>query len=237
MLRSIIWYLAFPITLLLFLPKMFTIGHLNGKMDDEEFNKLVEEYTSQWVSTLVKISGAKVDVQGLENIPEDGAVLFVSNHQSNFDTALFLAFIHKPKGYIAKSELLKIPLLRTWMKHLNCVFIDRKDMKNSLKGILKGIEILKSGHSMVVFPEGTRSKSDNLGEFKSGSFKLATKPQVPIIPVTISGSYKLMEENNNKIKPAPVKMVIHQPIIVKDLAQEELVALPNRVKEIIKSAL
>ena len=236
MFRTILWYILLPVLLILFIPKMITLHYLKGKMDDKDFNKLVEEYAANWTSPLIKSSGIKLDLKGAENIPE-GAVLFVSNHQSNIDVLLFLHFIRKPKGYISKSELEKIPLLRTWMKHLQCVFMNRSDIKHSLKAILAGIEILKSGHSMVVFPEGTRSKSNEMGDFKPGSFKLATKSLVPIVPVTISGSYKALEANKNKIKPTHVTMTIHPPIHVKDLSKEDLATLPTDVKAIIQSAL
>ena len=90
---------------------------------------------------------------------------------------------------------------------------------------------------MVIFPEGTRSKGDEMGEFKAGSFKLATKAKVPIIPVTIKGSYKLMEANGNKIKPDMVEIFIHPEIPTADLSKEELSNLPEKVKSIIGSKL
>ena len=77
----------------------------------------------------------------------------------------------------------KIPFLSSWMKRIHCIFLDRKDIKQSAKTILEGIRILKSGHSMVVFPEGTRSKGEQMGEFKAGSFKLATKSKFLLFPL------------------------------------------------------
>ena len=89
----------------------------------------------------------------------------------------------------------------------------------------------------MIFPEGTRSKHDQMGEFKHASFKLATKPGVPIVPVTIDGSYKIMEQNHNKIKPAHVKLTIHPMVTTKGLSKEELEALPDQVANTISSAL
>lgn len=92
-------------------------------------------------------------------------------------------YIEKPKAFIAKIELLKLPLLRTWMIHLKCVFMDRSDIRQSLKVINQAADHLKEGYSMIIFPEGTRSKNETFGEFKPGSLKLALKAGVPIVPV------------------------------------------------------
>ena len=185
----------------------------------------------------VKRSGANVTVHGLENIPDDRAVLFVSNHQSNFDIALFMSYINKPKGYISKAEMNKVPLIRTWMKYIHCVFMDRSNIKQSAKAIVQGVQNLRAGHSMVIFPEGTRSKGDKMLEFKAGSFKLATKAKVPIVPVTISGTYKLMEANNNMIKPANVELYIHPMIETANLTKDEEKELHTKVQKIIESKL
>lgn len=103
--------------------------------------------------------------------------------------------------------------------------------------IVEGIKIIKEGHSLVIFPEGTRSKGGPLGEFKAGSFKLATKSKAPIIPVTMDGTYKLMEAQGGKVKPATVNVYIHPPVETANLTKEEQIELPERVKNIIASKL
>ncbi len=148
-----------------------------------------------------------------------------------------MASIKKDTGFVSKIEIKKMPLVNQWMEFIHCIFMDRNDMKQSLKTILEGISILKSGFSLVVFPEGTRSKSDTMRDFKPGSFKLALKAKVPIVPVTIDGSYKIMEKNNGKIKPAHVDVYIHKPIYTKNLTKEEESELHIKVHEIIKSKL
>ena len=231
--RTLLWYPIFAITLLLTLPVLLVAKIRKKTMPERDFLKFTESIVREWALIQVRTSGARFHVSGADNIPDE-AVLFVSNHQSNFDIAVFLALIAKPKGFVAKIEIMKVPILRTWMKYINCVFLNRKDIRQSAKTILDGIKILKSGHSMVVFPEGTRSKGDTFGEFKAGSYKLATKSKVPIVPVTINGSYKIMEANKNWIKPADVYITIHPPIFTADLTDEELVKLPLEVENIIK---
>ncbi len=99
---------------------------------------------------MVRFTGSTVDVKGLENIP-DRHVLFVSNHQSNFDIPLLMGYVPKFKGFVAKIELEKVPVISWWMKKMNCLFLDRNDMRQSLKVIIQGIGLLKAGHTMVVF--------------------------------------------------------------------------------------
>lgn len=237
MLRTIIWYTTFATSLIGKIPQMYTVKSLEKKGLIVERDEYIDKVSSKWALNRVKLSGAKVKVFGQENIPSDKPVVFISNHQGNFDIALFMSHINKPKGYIAKIEMKKLPVIRNWMKYMNCVFMDRSNIRKSAEAIVEGVNIIKKGYSLVIFPEGTRSKGDKIGEFKAGSFKLATKSKAPIIPVTIKGSYKLMEANGSKIKPAEVEIYIHPPIDTVGLSKEELESLPEKVKTIIQTKL
>ena len=235
--RTICFYITFFFILLVKTPSLILLNAKKNKMEILDFYNESHKHAKKWSSKLIKVSGAKVTVNGYDNIPKDEAVLFISNHQGNFDIPLFLTFIDKEIGFVAKTELLKVPLIRSWMKNIGCVFINRDDLKQSAKTILEGISILKSGHSMLIFPEGTRSNGDELGEFKAGSFKLATKPKITIVPITVDGSYKLMKKKTGKITPNNVTITIHKPIYTKDLNSEEIKELPIKVKEIIESVI
>lgn len=237
MLRTIYWYGYFAISLVFTLPALYKVKALQKKGQTAEAEKLIHQITSKWAMAQVKNSGAKVHVHGLENIPKDRAVVFMSNHQGNFDIALFMSYIDKPKGYISKVEIDKIPIVRTWMRLIHCVFMDRSSLKGAALAIIEGVKVIKEGHSLVIFPEGTRSKGGPLGEFKAGSFKLATKSKAPIIPVTMDGTYKLMEAQGGKLKPATVNVYIHPPIETANLTKEEQIELPERVKNIIATKL
>jgi 1-acyl-sn-glycerol-3-phosphate acyltransferase len=196
----------------------------------------IHKITHLWAKFILKIAGAKVNVVGLENLPKDQTVLFVSNHESNFDIPLLLSTIDIPKGFIAKKELEKWPLISTWMKDINCIFMDRDNLRKSAESIVEGVNLLKSGYSMVVFPSGTRSRGKSTDKFKGGSFKLATKSKCPIVPLTINGTYKLLEENNNRIKGANIELVIHPTIYVDSLTKDELEKLPETVHSIVINA-
>lgn len=237
MLRTVWFYAYLILSLVVRIPPMLRMGKAIRKEAENSQAEAVHRVTSAWARGLAKASGVRLHVEGLEHIPKDGALLFVSNHQSNFDIVVYLSCIPRPIGFVAKIEMLKAPLLRTWMKHMRCVFLDRKDIRQTAKVILEGIQILKSGHSMVLFPEGTRSKASEMLPFKAGSFKLATKSKTCIVPVTLNGSYKVVEENHYKIKPADVYVTFHPPMQTAALDAEALAAIPSQVEEVIRQGL
>lgn len=237
MFRTIKWYVFFVISLLLQTPYLFTIKKLHKQGKSKEADAYAHQVTSKWALKQVKSSGSTITVHGTNNIPKDKNVVFISNHQGNFDIALFMAYIDTPKGFVSKIEMAKVPLLSTWMKNIHCIFMDRNSLKGAATSIIEGVKLIKAGHSLVIFPEGTRSKGGPLGEFKAGSFKLATKAKAPIVPVTIEGSYQIMEQQGGKIKPAHVNLYIHPPIETSTLSKEEINALPAEVKKIIQSKL
>jgi 1-acyl-sn-glycerol-3-phosphate acyltransferase len=124
------------------------------------------------------------------------------------------------------------------MKQQHSVFMDREDPRASVRAILEGTENLKKGYCMAIYPEGTRSKGPEMGEFKKGAMKLALKAGVPIVPVTINGTYKMFEEQNGKkTKPVQVDLVISKPIDTKNLTKEEQNNLSDYIKGIIQANL
>lgn len=189
-----------------------------------------------WGAALTRKAGIKINVSGTENIP-DGPVLFVSNHQSYWDIPVFFASIpDKQIGFVAKNELAKLPAFGPWISDVRSVFIQREDARASLRAIEEGVELLKLGFSLVIFPEGTRSKGKNPGEFKKGSLRLATKAGVPVVPVTLDGTYRAFEEKGY-IRPAEVSFIIHPAIPTKDLSKNEAGELAEKVEQIIKRDL
>lgn len=237
MFRSFKWYiLGYVGTLVAFIPKEKEAQKLLAEGKIDEMNNIVCLGTRTISQKLIKLSDSTVNVHRLENIPE-GPVLFVSNHQSNMDIAIICGFIDKPKGFIAKKELKKLPLINKWITLAGSIYLDRENPRKSMEGILEGIKTLKNGHSLVVFPEGTRSRGDKMGEFKSGSFKLATKSKVPIVPLTIDGTYRVMEANKILIKPSNINFYVHKPIYTDKLSKEEIAKLPETVEHIIRSKL
>lgn len=233
--RTIIWFAFFWLSTfytLLFIPK--AKGLIKKGLVAEK-RSYINRVASGWAKSLISLTSSSFEIIGLENIPKDQTVLFASNHQGNFDIPILLTHIPIPISFVAKKELMKLPMVSTWMKLMECVFIDRKDLRQSLRAISEAIEILKSGHSMVIFPEGTRSKGMEMQPFKPGSLKLASRASVPIIPVTIIGSYKILEANNNRVKPAKVKVIFSPALETGDV--EKSTDLTVLVQDIIKENL
>ena len=171
---------------------------------------------------ILKVTGARITVIGEEHVPKDQAVLYVGNHRSYFDILLTYSRTPRLTGYVAKKEMEKIPLLSTWMKRLHCLFLDRKDIKEGLKTILAGIELIKSGVSICIFPEGTRNRSgEQMLPFKEGSVKLAEKTGCLIIPMAITNSAEIFENHIPRITPCDVIVEYGEPIDPKTLSREE----------------
>ncbi|WP_339146403.1 MULTISPECIES: lysophospholipid acyltransferase family protein [unclassified Sutcliffiella] len=213
MLRTIWWFVYFFGYLIYSLPTIKKVQKLDPAMTVEEKDTIIHQKPKHWAKTLVKLTGSEIEVIGQEKIPH-GPVLFVSNHQGNFDVPILIGFLQKPLGFISKVEVKKIPLVPRWMEAMNCVFIDRKDRRKAIQSIREGVQTLKNGHSLVIFPEGTRSKGDEMGEFKKGGLRLATDSKVPVVPISISGSYRIMEESKFGFQPARVKVTVHDPIFL-----------------------
>lgn len=237
MFRTITWFLYFGLSTFFTFPYLIYAKYLDSSGRYNERDKLADRVARRWADHLVRLCGARVKVSGEDNIPKDRAVVFIGNHQGNFDIPLLLAYVGIPKGFISKIEIERMPFISTWMRYLHCVFMDRSDIRKSVTAINEGIEKLKNGHSLVIFPEGTRSRGNAVGEFKQGSFKLATKAEVPIVPITMKNTYKLYEGNKGKFKPADVEIIISPPVETRGLSPEDTKKLPDKIKEIILSNL
>ncbi|MFC4735050.1 lysophospholipid acyltransferase family protein [Bacillus daqingensis] len=239
MIRTGLWFIYFFIHLVLVIPGL-GIAHMLKRKDREKADAYIHRRAYLWAASLVKFAGGKIVVHGNEQLP-DGPVLFVAGHQGNFDIPILLSTANRKIGFISKVEVKKIPLIGSWMKLLDCVFIDRKDRRQSVAAIREGSEKLKNGSSLVIFPEGTRNRGGKPGQFKKGSLKLAQLSGVPIVPVTIDGSYRLMEANGGKMKPARVIVTYGEPITIhqdKKIDAAELAALvQQRVEEHLPAAV
>jgi len=210
---------------------------LKRRMKQEEIDDYAYREVKSLAKELVDITGSSVKVIGKENIPK-GACVFVGNHQADYDILAMLAYINKPIGFIAKKELEKLIGVNYWMKQIHCVFMDRDDPRDSVKAILDGVSNIKNGYSMVIYPEGTRSKGPALLEFKKGAMKLATKAGVPIVPVTINGTYEIFEgQKSKRVKASNVDIILSEPIYTKDMSKEEQKNLSETIKAIISENL
>lgn len=234
MIRSIIVVLFVAVFLILSLPIqliLLIVGRFNP-MGKKRASLAIVGWAFNVVSFL---SGVKRTVIGEENVPKDQAVLYVGNHRSIFDIVLCYPRVPNPTGFIAKKEVLKVPLLNIWMIYLDCLFLDRKDLRKGLEMVLTAIDKVKNGISIFIYPEGTRNKTDEpLGEFHKGSFKIAQKSGCPIVPVVVTKTDEILEKHAPFIKSTKVTIEYCKPIIIKELDKEDQKNIDQYVKNIIE---
>ena len=157
----------------------------------------------------------RIDVHGKENIPREGSFVFFPNHQGLFDVLSIIEASDRPFSVVAKIEVKNIFFLKQIFTIMKAKFMDRDDVRQSLRVIQEVIEEVKSGRNFLIFPEGTRSKERNHpGEFKGGSFKCAIKARCPIVPVAMLDSYKAFDTNS--IRPVTVQVHFLKPLFYED---------------------
>ncbi len=187
---------------------------------------------------ILGLAGTQVTVLGEEHVPTDRAVLYVCNHKSFFDILLTYSRVPRLTGYVAKKEMEKIPLLSTWMKRLHCLFLDRENMKEGMKTILAGIQLVKDGISVCIFPEGTRNKTEEqMLPFKEGSLKIAEKTGCPIIPIAVTNSAQIFENHFPRVTPCRVIVEYGQPVYPAELSKEDKKFLGAYCQNIISQML
>ncbi len=228
--------LKFTYALLQTLPPLVKAKRLDKQGKVTERDELMYAVAKRWSTSLVKLLDSDLHITGHDHIPQDRPVVFISNHQSNYDIPIVMYSINRLFGFISKKEIEKWPIIGTWMEYLHCIFMDRSDVRQSLKAINEGAKNIDKGYSMLIFPEGTRSNSRKMNEFKAGSFKLALKSGAPIVPIAIDGSY-LITGNASKGMKSKVKVSILEPVYLENLSKEELKEVHEQVYQAIQEKL
>lgn len=210
---------------------VFFIKHLKGQ---EAADNYVRRAIYLWSKFTIRTIRMNIDESRMEQLPEEPC-LFVANHESILDMPLLVYTLKNRKIiFIGKKEILKIPIMGHWLKLSKSIPIDRNNPREAIKSIELAVERLKEGYSVIIFPEGTRSKNGKVNEFKKGSFKIATKAKVPIVPVSIDGTVDAFEGPKD-FTPADVKIVFEKAIYTKDIDREEERNLHINIREVIAS--
>ena len=235
--RTIYFYLSFALFMLYSFFLKLRLDHIIKTKSPEDGEEYLNRCLLKWAHFCINRAGISIVTKGKENLPK-GNCLFVANHQGYFDIPGIICATGRPMGFIAKKEILQYKFISYWMEKIHCVFMDRNNIRESMKSINQGVEILKQGYNVAIFPEGTRSKGPMLSEFKKGSMKLAVKSGVPVVPVAISGTYKAREGNKfGAIKPAEVVITICKPLDISQLSREEQSNLSEIIRDIIEKNL
>ncbi len=238
MLKNLFFYTLFSITLVPFyLAFVVPVWILKVLKKKETGKRFVKRFSRYYFRYILKLTGSRITIEGLENLPDPSkhSICLVSNHQSYFDILLIEAYIPFLVGFVAKKELGRLPLLRTWMKELGCILIDRRSSRSAIEAISMGVESIKKGNPLVLFPEGTRSRGQKMNTIKPGSLKLAIRSRAVIVPITVNHSYRIYEEQS-RVKAADVAMVVHEPLY--PVSEENTSRmLAEKLQNIIESAL
>lgn len=204
--------------------------------DFDKFEKLVDTYYKFYCDAIFKSSRSKFEVIGSEKVDLNETYLLVSNHLSIVDIVSVIRSFPKNVVFVSKKELSNIVVFSEWMRVLGCIFMDRQNARASIEELNKGIEVLKNGTSMCVFPEGTRSTTGEIGEFKKGSFKLALKSGAKILPMVLVGTRSVYEDNQNKIGKGDIKVIFLDPIDINKLSSDEVKDIHNIVRNKINDS-
>lgn len=186
-----------------------------------------------WATTILRVSSVKVETIGLENVSYEEPQIFMSNHQSDFDIFIVLAFIPGQFRWIAKKELFRIPVFGRAMKNAGYIEMDRQNHERAMKNLEIAAQKIREGKSVMSFPEGTRSRNGKIKAFKQGMFHLALQAGVPIVPISIIGASEIMPKRSLRINPGKITMVIGNPIDVRPYTMETRHDLIEKVRGII----
>lgn len=186
-----------------------------------------------WAKSLLVASGIKVTVKGHSNIDSTGSYIYMSNHLSNFDIPVLLAYLPVQFRWLAKAELFKIPLFGYAMQRAGYISIDRSNFRSAVQSLKKAAINIRDGVSVLIFPEGTRSQDCNIQQFKKGGFVLAVDSGVPIIPVIIHGTWPIMPKKRILVKPGNVVLEIAKPIKSSDYTRKSKEDLMEKVRNVL----
>jgi len=197
------------------------------------YNKVTNKIALIWSKSIVWAAGAKIELHGLDKIDFSKSYVFAGNHQSHIDVVSVFSILPLTVRYIAKKELFRIPLFGWAMAAAGTIKVDRSNREKAIKSIEQAGESIRNGVSVILFPEGTRSDDGEIHAFKKGAFVLATKSGVPVVPISISGTRRILEKHSLKLNPGTVKIVISDPIESSNYKLEEREEFANDVRNVI----
>jgi 1-acyl-sn-glycerol-3-phosphate acyltransferase len=186
-----------------------------------------------WGKSILVVSRIKITVKGLSNIDPSSPYIYMPNHQSNFDIPVLLGHLTVQFRWLAKMELFKIPVFGRAMRNVGYISIDRSNRQSAFESLKVAADKIKSGVSVLIFPEGTRSRDGKIRPFKKGGFVMAIDSGVPIVPVVITGTRAIMPKGRFRVYPGHVSMVIHKPIETATYTRETKEALMENVRRVI----
>jgi 1-acyl-sn-glycerol-3-phosphate acyltransferase len=230
MLRAAFVMLVIIAYVLILGPPLLIYSALSGNADPLYKIGMWGARTALW------LAGVRLEVHGLERIPHHQAVVFMANHQSNCDPPALLVVL-PPVLVMVKKEFFRVPIIGRAMVACGFIRVDRRNREQALQAVEKGVLALKAGKSFLVYPEGTRSPDGRLQSLKKGVFVMAIKAGAPIVPISVSGSNKIMPKGKFVMRPGRFRITIHECVRTEGLTLEELEMIVDRVRQAIISGL
>lgn len=188
-----------------------------------------------WSWLILRTSGIRVRVEGLEHVHPGETVIYCSNHPSAMDIPIFFVYLPVQFRFLAKRSLFHLPFLGWHLRRSGHIAVDRGRPREAVKGFDRAARRIREGRSVIMFPEGTRSRTAEMLPFKKGSFYLAILAGVPVVPVTLNGTREVLTPDTYHVRPGQAEMIIHKPIPTVGLTVADVDALSARVRERILS--
>jgi len=176
----------------------------------------------RWSRDNLWLSRARVEIEGLENIDSGRPQIFIANHSGLHDILSLAAYLPIQFRWIAKKSLFRVPFMGWHMRRSGYIAIDRENPRDAAKSIMEAAREIRSGVNAIAFPEGTRSRTGELGQFRSGAFSLAIRTGVPLVPISLDGSYRVIVPKTLQVNPGvTIRIKIDRPIDLSSYAKGE----------------
>jgi 1-acyl-sn-glycerol-3-phosphate acyltransferase len=188
-----------------------------------------------WAKTILWVSGIRVTVTGIHRIKDLNSCIFMSNHESNYDIPVLLSHLPRQFRWLAKAELFRIPIFGRSMSGAGYISIDRSDRESAFQSLARAAETIHGGTSVMIFPEGTRSRDGRLLPYKKGGFVMAIDAQVPIVPIVIQGTHDIMPKGRLLIRPRPVMVTICEKIDTHGFSRETKDVIMDQVRRAMQA--
>ncbi len=225
-----LFFWATLMSIILFVPMM--IAALISRTGNLAFT-----ISKQWARVMLFVTGTRVHIVNREKIRKGFRYVIISNHQSQFDILALVTSLGIQFRWVIKRELLKVPLFGWALYAARNMFIDRGNHEKAISSIHRGVDRLPEGVSVLVFAEGTRSADGRLGRFKKGGFMISVEKGIPLLPVAVKGSRKVLPKGSTAFQPGQIEVVVLDPIDPSGFSHDTIESLIETTHGIIAREL
>lgn len=229
--KWLIFFPVFSVTTVMFGIIAFTFSTLINQKIGSYFGGVIWSRFSAFITPMF------VKVTGKENIERNASYVVMCNHRSYYDIFVIYGWLGLDIKFVMKKELAKLPGIGFGSKKVGHIFIDRSNKRVAIESLNRAKEKLKNGTSVIIFPEGTRSKDGVIGTFKRGGFKLALDLNLPILPVSVTGTEKILPAGTANLLPGRAKLTIHKPVVISGYDENTMNDLMEKIKGDIQRGL